>query len=104
MEEQTAVLEMPTDPTMRERWEELNQDGRSCGVIYEHDADPAEAMVPVSKVALMGVQFRSERVLQPGTVRHMRVGNGPPRLMSQVRIISCRPRIDGSYDVKGEFF
>jgi hypothetical protein len=104
MQEQKAVLETPMDQTMRRQWQELNQEDCSRGVVFESDTDPAEAMVPVSKVALIGVQFRSERVLHPGTVRQMRVGERSPRLMSQVRIISCRPRVDGSYDVKGEFF
>jgi hypothetical protein len=104
MEEQTAMLETPMDRTMRQQWQELNQEDCSRGVVYENDNDAADAVVPVSRVALMGVQFHSERVLHPGTVRQMRVGDRSPRLMSQVRIISCRPRMDGSYDVKGEFF
>lgn len=102
-EDNIAVLPDFQNP-VRERWQELSHDEQSSGVVYESDADSTDLAIPVSKVALMGVQFRSARVLHPGTVRHMRVGNTPHRLLSQVRIISCQPRIDGSYDVKGEFF
>lgn len=103
-DEQTAVMEFPPIHSKVRPWEDIRQDNLSQGVLYEHEADSAEAVMPVSKVALMGVQFRSQQVLHPGTVRQMRIGDRPHRLMSSIRIISCRPRTDGSYDVKGEFF
>lgn len=68
-------------------------------------ADPIDnSELEVSNVVLHGVSFRSTRPLAPGSVLLLRAGGADARLSSSVRIVCCRLRSDGTYDVKAEFF
>lgn len=58
----------------------------------------------VSHVVLHSVSFRSPVPMPPGTVRSLRAGGQDARLNSGIRVVSCRLRSDGTYDVKAEFF
>jgi hypothetical protein len=95
---------MEPKPGSDERWGELEQDTCSSGVVCTNPNDPSEPLIAASKVALLGVQFRTTQALLPGTVRHLRIGERAPRLASEIRIISCRPRSDGYFDIRAEFF
>jgi hypothetical protein len=63
-----------------------------------------ENQMEVFNVQLQGVGFRSTISLQPGTIRHLRTSSGEAKLTSKVRIISCRLRADGFFDITAEFF
>jgi hypothetical protein len=69
----------------------------------EKPAEVAEEL-QIFNVQLQGVGFRSTAPLQPGTLRHLRTNSGDARLTSKVRIISCRLRGDGFFDITAEFF
>lgn len=79
------------------RREVLNQ-----GHLGEGESD-ANAMT-VSHVHLQGVAFRSPKPLQPGSVRYLRTDDKGHTLHSKIRIVSCRLRADGAFDIKAEFF
>jgi hypothetical protein len=67
--------------------------------------NPAENQeLEIFNVQLQGVGFRSTVPLQPGAIKHLRTTSGDARLTSKVRIISCRLRGDGFFDVTAEFF
>src|SRR4051812_38012577 len=63
-----------------------------------------ENQMEVFNVQLQGVGFRSTVPLPPGTMRHLRTSSGDAKLTSKVRIISCRLRADGFFDITAEFF
>ena len=66
---------------------------------------PAEAEeMQIFNVQLQGIGFRSTVPLQPGTLKNLRTNSGDARLTSKVRIISCRLRGDGFFDITAEFF
>ncbi|GEM_PF-3161557 len=73
------------------------------GQLYDpHDADqPPQS---VSHVALQGVAFRTAKPLRPGTVMHLRTKSDSAALHSKIRVVSCRLRADGAFDIKAEFF
>jgi hypothetical protein len=73
------------------------------GVVTETDA-PTDESIAVNFVALQGVSFRSPSPMPPGSLRHLKVGTGQPRLSSRIRVVSCRPRTDGSFVIGAEFF
>lgn len=58
----------------------------------------------VSHVALQGVGFRSSKALPPGTIKYLRTDGAEASLHSKIRIVSCRLRADGAFDIKAEFF
>lgn len=58
----------------------------------------------VSHVALQGVGFRSSHALPPGTIKYLRTDGAAASLHSKIRIVSCRLRADGAFDIKAEFF
>lgn len=58
----------------------------------------------VTHVALQGVGFRSRHALPPGTIKYLRTDGAEASLHSKVRIVSCRLRADGAFDIKAEFF
>ena len=49
-----------------------------------------------------GVAFQSKSPLAEGAFYALEVGMGEQRIISEVRVISCRPA-DGSYDIGAEF-
>ena len=66
---------------------------------------PGEAEeMQIFNVQLQGIGFRSTAPLQPGTLKNLRTNSGDARLTSKVRIISCRLRGDGFFDITAEFF
>jgi hypothetical protein len=66
---------------------------------------PAESEeMQIFNVQLQGIGFRSTVPLQPGTLKNLRTNSGDARLTSKVRIISCRLRGDGFFDITAEFF
>lgn len=73
------------------------------GVLTENDS-PTDQAIPVNFVTLQGVSFRSPVPIAPGSLRHLKVGTGQPRLSSRIRVICCRPRTDGTFVIGAEFF
>ena len=59
----------------------------------------------IADVCVMGVTFRSPVPLTPGKVHHMSAkGQDSTSLVSPLRIVSCKVRADGDFDVAAEFF
>ena len=54
-------------------------------------------------LSLGGVGFRSGYALKVGSEYRMTLGNGPLFLNARVKIVSCRHRRDGMYDVGAAF-
>jgi len=67
-----------------------------------HDDAGAEQVL-VTNVSMHGVGFRSTRPLPVGYRFHVEIGVGPLHLNSRFRVVRCRIREDGTYDVGGEF-
>jgi hypothetical protein len=58
----------------------------------------------IFNIVLQGVQFRGTAPLQPGSLRNLRTSSGEAKLASSVRVVSCRLRADGFFDITAEFF
>ena len=65
-----------------------------------------EEVIDIGDVALMGVSFRSPVPLSPGRVHYLAAKSSAESssLTSALRIVACRLRADGDFDVNGEFF
>src|SRR5688572_25964760 len=70
--------------------------------LLSHD-DATPEQVLVTNVSLHGVGFRSTRSLGVGVRYHIEIGVGPLQLTSRLRVVRCRIRTDGTYDIGGEF-
>lgn len=101
--------------------EQVDEDGRVTFAPRKHDAancfrsevlnqgklsdTPAhEKALMVNHVHLQGVAFRSPKPFQPGTVKYLHTDDTGHTLHSKIRIVSCRLRADGAFDIKAEFF
>jgi hypothetical protein len=67
-----------------------------------HD-DAIPEQVLVTNVSLHGVGLRATRTLGVGARYHIEIGVGPLQLTSRLRVVRCRVRQDGTYDIGGEF-
>ena len=67
-----------------------------------HD-DAAPEQVLVTNVSLHGVGVRTTHQLPVGGRYQIEIGVGPLHLTSRLRVVRCRLRHDGTYDVGGEF-
>lgn len=67
----------------------------------ESDGDVA---LDIRNIVIQGVTFRSPRSISPGTIRQLRMENDQATLTSKIRVVSCRLRSDGTFDIKAEFF
>ena len=68
-------------------------------------ADGKGETIPIADVTLKGVNFRSGVALNPGKVHHLAAkGPNASSLASALRIVSCKLRADGEFDVSAEFF
>lgn len=74
----------------------------SEGRLMEKEGD--ENPLVVSHVALQGVAFRSSKAFRPGTTMYLQTDASRAALVSKIRIVSCRLRADGQFDIKAEFF
>ena len=65
-----------------------------------------DEVIDIADVALVGVSFRSPVALSPGRVHYLSAKShvDSSSLTSALRIVSCRLRADGEFDVSGEFF
>ena len=62
-------------------------------------------VLAIADVMLTGVKFRSAIPLSPGKVHYLNAkGPNASSLASALRIVSCRLRADGEFDVGAEFF
>lgn len=50
-----------------------------------------------------GVKLSVNRAIASGTYQRLELGDGTPRLVREVRILSCRAQADGSFQVHAEF-
>ena len=67
--------------------------------------EPRDSEIDIAAVTLKGVNFRSPVPLSPGKVHHLSAkGANSSSLASALRIVSCRLRPDGDFDVSAEFF
>jgi hypothetical protein len=61
--------------------------------------------VHIADVCVMGVTFRSPVSLSPGKVHHLAAkAQDGSSLVSTLRVVSCKLRADGEFDVSAEFF
>ena len=61
--------------------------------------------VQIADVCVMGVTFRSPVSLTPGLVHHLAAkAQDGSTLVSALRVVSCKLRADGDFDVSAEFF
>ena len=61
--------------------------------------------IHIADVCVMGVTFRSPVSLTPGVVHHMSAkAQDGSALVSTLRVVSCKLRADGEFDVSAEFF
>jgi len=63
-----------------------------------------QRQVLVNNLSLHGVGFVASTPLEAEAVHWIVVGAGALRASSRVRIVSCRAKKDGGYEVGGEFF
>lgn len=62
-------------------------------------------VLTIADVALTGVKFRSGVPLTPGKLHYLNAkGANASSLASALRIVSCKLRADGEFDVSAEFF
>lgn len=66
------------------------------------DATVQEDVV-VENLSLGGVGFRSPQRYRPGAVWRITFGTGPLFLNARIRMVSCRDRGDGTFEVGAEF-
>ena len=66
------------------------------------NADLDETVV-VCNLSLGGVGLVCDHKYRLGTLWRITLGHGPLLLNAKVRVISCRPRADGRYDVGCQF-
>ena len=64
--------------------------------------DPALEVLVVD-VSLHGVGLRSAESLQVGDLYQVEIGAGPLHLTSRARVVRCRLRRDGNFDIGAEF-
>ncbi len=60
--------------------------------------------VAIRDLSLHGAGFTADKVFRVGADHWIMVNRGPMRLSTRIRIASCTPRDDGSYDIGGEFY
>ena len=72
------------------------------GRLLEKEGD--DKPLTVSHVAIQGVAFRSPKAFRPGTTMLLQTDASRAALVSKIRIVSCRLRSDGQFDMKAEFF
>ncbi len=107
----TEDLRNQIDEDGRVRFASSKKDTAGCfraALITEGRLSDTEAMHgpadAVTHVALKGVGFRSAKPLPPGTIKYLRTDGSAASLHSMIRIVSCRLRADGAFDIKAEFF
>jgi hypothetical protein len=66
--------------------------------------DWGKLTVILRDISLNGIGFRSAIALSAGEVYHIDIGAGPLKLHARLRVVNCRNRKDGMYDVGAEFF
>jgi hypothetical protein len=66
----------------------------------------SDQLIAIADVCVIGVTFRSPEALIPGKVHHLsaKAHEDGSSLVSTLRIVSCRLRADGDFDVSAEFF
>jgi hypothetical protein len=60
--------------------------------------------IRVRDLSLHGAGFIASKPFRVGADHWMLVSRGPMRMSTRIRIASCQPRDDGSFDVGGEFY
>jgi hypothetical protein len=69
------------------------------------DATNEANTVKVSDLVLTGLHFLSPVALRPGTLRQLKTtGSEEAKLSSTIRIVSCKVRPDGQFDLTAEFY
>ena len=73
--------------------------------LADHKDASRQDATEIADVCVMGVYFRSPVALSPGKVHYLSAkGAESSSLVSPVRVVSCRIRADGEFDVNAEFF
>jgi hypothetical protein len=59
--------------------------------------------VYVFNISLGGIAFRSRTAFEPAAVHFIRLAAGPLKLEHRVRVVWCRKREEGIFDIGAEF-
>lgn len=91
--------------TVGERRRSYREPVTTAGIIVSVTAgipsNPRHVMV--TDVSLHGLGFRIGEYLMRDTVFKVEIGVGPLQLRGKFRVVRIRQRVDGTYDVGGEF-
>lgn len=103
-EDVSAPVPQPTSPTGVERRRSHREPQMTVATLQPVNGDASvDRQVHVCNLSLGGVGFRSAQRFLPGETYRITVGTGPLFLNARLRIVSCRARADGTFDVGAAF-
>jgi hypothetical protein len=74
------------------------------GTLRPDEQPHGRVEVTVRNVSLHGLGFTASIPLVPGDTYRVDVGDGPLKFTGRARIVSCKLRRNGAYDLGAEFF
>jgi len=99
-----AHVTQPNSPTGVERRRSHREPQMTVATLQPVNGDASvDRQVHVCNLSLGGVGFRSAQRFLPGEMYRITVGTGPLFLNARLRIVSCRARPDGTFDVGAAF-
>jgi len=99
-----AALPQPMSPTGTERRRSHREPQMTVATLQPVNGDASvDRQVLVCNLSLGGVGFRSAQRFLPGEMYRITLGSGPLFLNARLRVVSCRARPDGTFDVGAAF-
>jgi hypothetical protein len=99
-----APLPQPLSPTGIERRRSHREPQITVATLQPVNGDASvDRQVLVCNLSLGGVGFRSAIRFLAGEMYRITLGTGPLVLNARLRIVSCRVRADGTFDVGAAF-
>ena len=99
-----SPLPQPLSPTGVERRRSHREPQMTVATLQPVNGDASvDRQVLVCNLSLGGVGFRSAGRFLPGESYRITLGSGPLFLNARLRIVSCRARPDGTFDVGAAF-
>jgi hypothetical protein len=103
-EDASAPLPQTLSPTGVERRRSHREPQMTVATLQPVNGDASvDRQVHVCNLSLGGVGFRSAQRFLPGEMYRITVGTGPLFLNARLRVVSCRARVDGTFDVGAAF-
>jgi hypothetical protein len=98
------VNEASGAPSGRERRRSNRESQLTVATLQPASGDASvDRPVMVCNLSLGGVGFRAPQRYQSGEIYRITLGAGPLFLNARLRIVSCRARVDGTFDVGAAF-